>query len=341
MVRRSVRRPAEDGIGVHGNAREPAQLHRRVQRFGDPKVDLDPDAVDNAAVGTIFEELIRKFNEALNENPGEHFTPRDVVHPWSTCCSPATGGGCAMNGSPLFTGDAGSGESEIRRRILENDLLEALIALPEQLFYNTGIATYVWVLTNRKRPARRGRVQLVDATAFWVLLRKSLGPKRREIPFERKEDILRLLADFEDGATRKVERDGEERDAVVSRVYPTTHFGFRKITVERPLRLDFQASPERIARLDTSGPSPTSRCRARRVRPGGTRRRAGTSRPRYGRCWGACRSSSSSTGPSSTTISPAPPDISGRQGRERTAPPRSLRRGAVSGRRRRCAGGTS
>ena len=82
-----------------------------------------------------------------------------------------------MNGSPLFTGDAGSGESEIRRWILENDLLEALIALPEQLFYNTGIATCVWVLTNRKRRARRGRVQLVDATAFWTLLRKSLGAK--------------------------------------------------------------------------------------------------------------------------------------------------------------------
>ena len=155
-----------------------------------------------------------------------------------------------MNGSPLFTGDAGSGESEIRRHILENDLLEALIALPEQLFYNTGIATYVWVLTNRKRPERHGKVQLVDATSFWVLLRKSLGAKRREIPFERKEDILRLLRDYEDGATRTVDDDGEEREVVVSRIYPTTHFGFRKITVERPLRLDFQASPERIARLD-------------------------------------------------------------------------------------------
>ena len=155
-----------------------------------------------------------------------------------------------MNGSPLFTGDAGSGESEIRRWILENDLLEALIALPEQLFYNTGIATCVWVLTNRKRRARRGRVQLVDATAFWTLLRKSLGAKRREVPFERKQDIVRLLAGFEDGATRRVDRGGDEREVVVSRVYPTTHFGFRKITVERPLRLDFQASPGRIARLD-------------------------------------------------------------------------------------------
>ena len=383
-----------------------------VQRFGDPQVNLHPDAVDNFTMGTIFEELIRKFNEALNENPGEHFTPRDVVHlmvdlllagdeerlrmrgvgrsVYDPCCgsggmltiakehvtvgerrggeplgnalnpgadihlfgqevnpetfaicksdlfmksedgrdakkilfgstlsndrhagetfdymianppygkdwkrdqdavrtehdrgaagrfapglprisdgqllfllhmlahvkAPAQGGSrvaIIMNGSPLFTGDAGSGESGIRRWILENDLLEALIALPEQLFYNTGIATYVWVLTNRKRPERRGRVQLIDATSFWVLLRKSLGAKRREVPFERKQDILRLLAGFEDGETRKAARDGAEREAVVSRVYPATHFGFRKITVERPLRLDFQAVPERIARLD-------------------------------------------------------------------------------------------
>ena len=145
-------------------------------------------------------------------------------------------------GSPLFTGDAGSGESEIRRHLLENDLLEALIALPEQLFYNTGIATYVWVVTNRKAAARRGRVQLIDAGAFWSPMRKSLGDKRREIPPERARDIVKLLEDFRDGDTR----DG----AVVSRIFPTTQFGFRKITVERPLRLDFQASPERIARLE-------------------------------------------------------------------------------------------
>ena len=390
---------------------ESGLLFQVMQRFGDPKVNLHPDTIDNFTMGTIFEELIRKFNEALKENPGEHFTPRDVVHLMvdlllagdeerlrtkgvvlsvcDPCCgsggmltiakehvtvgerregeplgnavnpdagihlfgqevNPETfavcksdlfmkskdsrdadeilfgstlsndrhasttfdymisnppygkdwkrdqdavraehdrgaagrfgpglprisdgqllfllhmlahakdsaGGGSRIaiivNGSPLFTGDAGSGESEIRRWILENDWLEALIALPEQLFYNTGIATYVWVLTNRKRPERRGRVQLIDATAFWVLLRKSLGAKRRQVPFERKQDILRLLAHFEDGATRRVVQDGEEREVVVSRIYPTTHFGFRKITVERPLRLDFQASPERIARL--------------------------------------------------------------------------------------------
>ena len=87
-----------------------------------------------------------------------------------------------MNGSPLFTGDAGSGESEIRRFILEHDLLEALVALPEQLFYNTGIATYVWLLTNRKAPERRGRVQLIDATSLWTPMPRSLGDKRRPDP---------------------------------------------------------------------------------------------------------------------------------------------------------------
>ncbi len=151
-----------------------------------------------------------------------------------------------MNGSPLFTGDAGSGESEIRRYVLEHDLLEALVALPEQLFYNTGIATYVWVLTNRKAPERRGKVQLIDATSFWVPMRKSLGDKRREIPLDRAQDIVRILRDFKDGDTRVVAKNGEQVEVVVSKVFPTAHFGFRKITVERPLRLNFQASPERL-----------------------------------------------------------------------------------------------
>jgi type I restriction enzyme M protein len=93
-------------------------------------------------------------------------------------------------------------------------------------------------------------VQLIDATSFWVPMRKSLGDKRREIPLEREQDVLDLLASFEDGETRKLTTDGKEDDAVVSRIYPTTHFGFRKITVERPLRLSFQASPDRIARLE-------------------------------------------------------------------------------------------
>src|SRR5438093_5331117 len=389
---------------------EAGLLFQVLERF--KNVDLHPDKIDNPTMGIIFEELIRKFNEALNENPGEHFTPRDVVHlmvdlmiagdekeirakkairtVYDPCCGsggmlmitkehitvglrkngdllrtainkdaeihlfgqevnpetwavsrsdlfmkdptgrdadhiafgstlsndrhdgsrfdylianppygkdwkrdedavraehergaagrfapglprisdgqllfllhmlahakqPNDGGSriaIIMNGSPLFTGEAGSGESEIRRFILENDLLEALIALPEQLFYNTGIATYVWVVTNRKAPARKGKVQLIDATSFWVPMRKSLGDKRREIPLERSQDILRILAGFKDGETRKVAKDGKEEEVVVSRIFPTTHFGFRKITVERPLRLNFQASAERIARLE-------------------------------------------------------------------------------------------
>ena len=441
---------------------ESGLLFQVVQRFGDPRVDLHPDAVDNATMGTIFEELIRKFNEALNENPGEHFTPRDVVHLMvdlllagdeerlgakgvvRTVCDPCCGSGgmltiaqehitagetrdgelraeavnpdadihlfgqevnpetfaicksdlfmksedgrdaenilfgstlskdrhasdnfdylianppygkdwkrdqdavrgehdrgaagrfgpglprisdgqllfllhmlthqkdpaqggsriaIIMNGSPLFTGDAGSGESEIRRWILENDLLEALIALPEQLFYNTGIATYVWVLTNRKRPERRGKVQLIDATSFWVPLRKSLGAKRREVPFDRKQDILRLVADFEDGARDPAGENADGGESVVSRIYPTTHFGFRKITwngrsgwISRLVRSGSPGST-------TNAPSPTWPCRARRAQPRRTtRRRAGSSRPRSEPCSRACRTGSSWIGRSS------------------------------------------
>ena len=385
-------------------------LFQVLERF--KNVDLHPDTVPNETMGTIFEELIRKFNEALNENPGEHFTPRDVVHlmvdlmlagdsdimrregigrsVYDPCCgsggmllitkehvtvgvrrngdivrdainpnanihlfgqevnpetwavsksdlfmkdptgldadriaygstlsndqhagmsfdylitnppygkdwkrdeeavktehergaagrfgpglprisdgqllfllhmfarakAPDQGGSrlsIIMNGSPLFTGDAGSGESEIRRWILENDWLEALVALPEQLFYNTGIATYVWVLTNRKAPERKGKVQLIDATSFWVPMRKSLGDKRREIPPDKADDILKLLKNFQDGETRIVKEGGEEKELIVSKIFPTTHFGFRKITVERPLKLNFQASPERLALLE-------------------------------------------------------------------------------------------
>jgi type I restriction enzyme M protein len=375
---------------------EAGLLFQVMERF--KNVDLHPDAVDNATMGTIFEELIRKFNEALDENPGEHFTPRDVVHLMvdlliagdearlarqgvavsilDPCCGtggmltifkehvtagvrnngtvvrPAINAGAdihmfgqevnpetfaicksdlfiksrdgrdaesilfgstlsndrhadktfdylianppygkdwkrdetavrgehergeggrfgpglprisdgqllfllhmlarmrapehggarvaiIMNGSPLFTGDAGSGESEIRRFVLEHDWLEALVAVPEQLFYNTGIATYIWVLTNRKSAARRGKVQLIDATSFWTPMRKSLGDKRREIPIDRAREIVDLHRAFAEG------------DHV--RIFPTTHFGYRKITGERPLRLNFQASAERIARLD-------------------------------------------------------------------------------------------
>lgn len=347
-------------------------------------IDLHPDVVDNHEMGTIFEELIRRFNEALDENPGEHFTPREVIrlmvdllvgpengklkqayrvikvadpacgsggmltiakerllernptlqvhvygqeinpetfaicksdlymksedgkdaeniffgsslsheansterfdyqlanppygkewkmdeasvkeeaakpngrfsaglprisdgqmlflqHMLSRMNSPEQGGGrvaIVLNGSPLFTGDAGSGESEIRRWILENDWLEAIIALPEQLFYNTGIATYIWVLNNRKSEKRKGKVQLIDASNIWTPMRKSLGNKRREISADQIEQIYQIFERFEETSQ--------------SKLFDSTDFGYRKVTIERPLRLDFQASPQRIARL--------------------------------------------------------------------------------------------
>ena len=354
-----------------------------VEKF--KNIDLHPEKVSNHDMGYVFEELIRKFNEALNENPGEHFTPREVIqlmvnlqlaqdiealsknHIIRTVYDPCCGSGgmlttakeriheinenaeahlfgqevnpetfaicksdlymksadgrdaenilfgstlaedkhadkrfdyllanppygkdwnrdkekveaefergtagrfCAglprisdgqllflqqmlsrmkepekggsrvaivMNGSPLFTGDAGSGESEIRRWILENDWLEAIVALPEQLFYNTGIATYVWVLTNHKKADRKGKVQLINATTFWVPMRKSLGDKRREISKDHIEKITKLFTDFT--ATE------------ITKIFKSTDFGYRKITVERPLRLNFQASNERIERI--------------------------------------------------------------------------------------------
>jgi type I restriction enzyme M protein len=153
--------------------------------------------------------------------------------------------GIVFNGSPLFTGDAGSGESEIRRWIIENDWLEAIVALPEQLFYNTGIATYIWVVTNRKEKSRKGRVQLIDARNFWVQMEKALGNKRRRIgdPADKPKDpdhiaeITRIYAGFADGKTRSFAVNGQHKDLVVSKIFDNEDFGFHKITVERPLRL--------------------------------------------------------------------------------------------------------
>lgn len=140
-----------------------------------------------------------------------------------------------MNGSPLFTGDAGSGESEIRRWILENDWLEAIIALPEQLFYNTGIATYIWILTNKKNSYRKGKIQLINASDFWVSMRKSLGDKRREINGEQIEEITRIFEQFE--------------ESEISKIFDREDLGYRKITIERPLRLNFKITPERLERV--------------------------------------------------------------------------------------------
>jgi type I restriction enzyme M protein len=157
--------------------------------------------------------------------------------------------GIVFNGSPLFTGDAGSGESEIRRWIIENDWLQAIVALPDQLFYNTGIFTYVWIVTNRKPKERRGKVQLINGVQFFRKMRKSLNNKRNEITPEFIEDLTRIYGEFRDGETRRFTVDGKEEDFVVSKVFDNLDFGFRQITVERPLRLNFQASPERIERL--------------------------------------------------------------------------------------------
>jgi type I restriction enzyme M protein len=140
-----------------------------------------------------------------------------------------------FNGSPLFTGGAGSGESEIRRWIIENDWLEAVVALPDQLFYNTGISTYFWIVTNRKSEKRKGKVQLVDARESWVKMRKSLGAKRKEISPDQIAEITRLYGEFTEGDRVKI--------------FPNERFGYLRITVERPLRLRWQIDQETVSVL--------------------------------------------------------------------------------------------
>ena len=132
-----------------------------------------------------------------------------------------------LNGSPLFTGGAGSGESEIRRYVLENDLVEAIIGLPTDMFYNTGISTYIWIVSNRKAAQRKGKVQLIDASGFWQKMRKSLGSKRKELSPAHIEEITRLFGDFAD-----VARDG----LPISRIFDNSAFGYASITIERPER---------------------------------------------------------------------------------------------------------
>ena len=177
-------------------------------------------------------------------------------------------GGCrfgiVLNGSPLFTGGAGSGESEIRRYVLENDLVEAIVALPTDMFYNTGISTYVWILSNKKPQARRGKIQLIDASSFWRKMRKTLGSKRKEMSDERIATVTRLFGGFVEArlATlidaegkevgREVVLEGEAEPAApeggkvklapLSRIFPNSAFGYRTITVERPL-LDEAGQP--------------------------------------------------------------------------------------------------
>ncbi|MFC7519205.1 class I SAM-dependent DNA methyltransferase [Xanthomonas populi] len=157
-----------------------------------------------------------------------------------------------FNGSPLFSGDAGSGPSNIRRWIIENDWLDTIVALPDQLFYNTGIYTYVWLVTNRKPEERQGYAQLIDGTRFFRKMKKSLNNKRNEISDEQIEALTELYGNYGDGESADVVIDhktGENETRVVSRVFENREFGFLKVTVERPLRMNFEATPERIARL--------------------------------------------------------------------------------------------
>lgn len=136
-----------------------------------------------------------------------------------------------FSGSPLFTGGAGSGESEIRKWIIENDWLEAVVALPEQMFYNTGIGTYIWIVTNRKDKSRKGKIQLIDARNRWTPLRRSLGDKRREITDEQIADIVKEY--------------GNRAETTSCKLFDNADFGYSRITVERPLRLKFQITQER------------------------------------------------------------------------------------------------
>ena len=357
-------------------------LYLLVRKFSESKVDLHPDKVSNHEMGTIFEELVRKFSEQSNEEAGDHFTPREVVELMThlmfeahkdeikkenlikTVYDPACGTGGMLtssknyitsvnknmevvlfgqelnpeiyaickadmlmkgensdnikgpistlshdqfpnnrfdyilsnppygmkwegdeeevtkeaekgfngrfgaglprindgqllflehmaskmkvnreksriaaitNGSPLFTGDAGSGESEIRKWMIGNDYLEAIIALPNQLFYNTGINTYIWILSNQKTTERVGKIQLIDATTFFKKMRKSLGNKRNELG---KEDIKRIVSLY----------DGFEENQH-SKIFDNEEFGYTKVIVERPMQLNYQVTEERLENL--------------------------------------------------------------------------------------------
>ncbi len=187
-------------------------------------------------------------NEAANPN-GRFFvgTPRSsdgsllfLQHLISKMEPTGSRIGIVFNGSPLFTGDAGSGESEIRKWIIENDWLEAIVAMPDQLFFNTGISTYIWVVTNKKAARRRGKVQLLNAADFFKPMKKSLGSKRKEISEEQRQDLIDLYTAFAEGPHCKI--------------FPNTFFGYTKVTVEQPV-LQPDGTPVR----DRSGqPKPDS-----------------------------------------------------------------------------------
>ncbi|EIA1341697.1 SAM-dependent DNA methyltransferase [Vibrio parahaemolyticus] len=157
--------------------------------------------------------------------------------------------GIILNGSPLFTGGAGSGESEIRRYILEADLLEAIVALPTDMFYNTGIATYVWVLSNKKDPARKGKVQLINGANLSTKMRKSLGSKRHYLTDEEIRTITKNFGDFEEIDTLTKDGVTDNKKHFASKIFDTHEFGYRRLTIERPLRLSAQITDEAVESL--------------------------------------------------------------------------------------------
>ena len=188
-----------------------------------------------------------------------------LLHLISKLRDAANGGariGIILNGSPLFTGGAGSGESEIRRYILEADLLEAIVALPTDMFYNTGIATYVWILSNKKAAERKGKVQLINGVNLCSKMRKSLGSKRNVMEENDIATITRAFGAFEVVEARDLDKPNEQKSnrgrqsenpkiaaakTFASKIFPTHAFGYRRITIERPLRLSYQFSDERLA----------------------------------------------------------------------------------------------
>ncbi|MCB4791969.1 MAG: type I restriction-modification system subunit M [Elusimicrobia bacterium] len=377
-----------DNFGIKEHIKQLAKsdiLYLLIKKFSDSKVDLHPDQVSNHEMGTIFEELVRKFSEQSNEEAGDHFTPREVVSLMThlmfensevdikkkniikTVYDPACGTGGMLtgskdyitsinkavevvlfgqelqpeiyaickadmlmkgensdnikgplstlskdqfsdmkfdfiisnppygtkwekdeeavnkeaekgfdgrfgagvprindgqllfiqnmiskmkkeersriaaitNGSPLFTGDAGQGESDIRKWIIENDMLEAIIALPNQLFYNTGINTYIWVMTNDKPTQRVDKIQLINATSYFHKMRKSLGNKRNELSPEHIQKIVELYNGFEENEFCKI--------------FAKEEFGYTKVIVERPLQLNYQVNEERLENLYAVG----------------------------------------------------------------------------------------
>jgi len=364
-----------------------------IKKFSESKVDLHPDVVSNHEMGTIFEELVRKFAEQSNEEAGEHFTPRDVVKLMTelifvengenlekkdiikTVYDPACGTGGMLtsckdfimsinkdvdvvlfgqevneeiyaickadmlmkgeeannirgpfstlskdqfpdmkfnfiisnppygrkweqdedavkkeaergfegrfgaglprindgqllflqhmismmkingeksriavitNGSPLFTGDAGQGESDVRKWMIENDFIEVIIALPDQLFFNTGIHTYIWVLTNEKPPERVRKIQLVDATSFFKKMRKSLGNKRNYFSGDDINEIVKLYDKFEENKPACAGKPYADR---YCKIFDNEEFGYTKVIVERPLQLNYQVAEERLENL--------------------------------------------------------------------------------------------